>query len=68
MQRPAHDDVPELSAVLLATAGLSADAADLAGVRALRARFANDRQRLSGIDLRDAEPLPVVAAAPQAAT
>jgi hypothetical protein len=60
MQHPAHDAAHEPSALLLAAAGLSMDAADLAGVRALRARFAADRQRLAAIDLRDAEPLTVV--------
>jgi hypothetical protein len=46
--------------VLLGEAGLSPGAADLAGVSALRARFAADRQRLAVIDLDDAEPLTVV--------
>jgi hypothetical protein len=60
MQHETHDDI-QLSAALLAAAGLTFDAADLAGVRALRTRFAADRQRLMSINLRDAEPLTVVA-------
>ena len=64
MQLLPHDDAREPGALLLAAAGLSCDDADLAGVRALRERFADDRQRLAAIDLRDAEPLTVVTVPP----
>jgi hypothetical protein len=48
-------------AALLAASGARASDADLAGVRALYARFAADRARLSAAALNDVEPLPIVA-------
>lgn len=62
MDDTASDDAIDLSAALLAAAGLTCADADMAGVRALRARFAEDRQRLTAIDLGDAEPLTIVVA------
>ena len=51
---------PDLSTELLQAAGLTCSATDLAGVRALRARFAGDRGRLASLELRDVEPLPII--------